>query len=393
MQAVYRVRGVKTMKEKLAVKREFFDRIENPSFFGRLTENASERDIQAEFPDLPSCITNPMANQVAKVYNKDRLEVARGERSIRSYKRNGAVYVGYGSLRFQEDDVGHRVVWSLGRKGGKITFAIRYGEDRGGFRKIVQRIIDGEMVNEKGNPLIGTPQFKREKGSGKMKIFLLLPIKEPAKEPELDESLVVGVDIGMSVLAYWGLSRGPARGYYGSEKEQLTFRRQFQSRRRRLLRVAPAARGGHGYSRKTKAANLVRDKEGRKVDNDNHFISRQVVKFALENGAGVIKMEDLSGIHDRIENRFLFRNWCYYDLQSKIEYKAKREGIKVLYVDPAYTSQTCIYCGNVKKSQRDKNRFKCKACGKEEHSDYVGAVNVARRENGKAKRRGKSSAA
>jgi putative transposase len=42
---------------------------------------------------------------------------------------------------------------------------------------------------------------------------------------------------------------------------------------------------------------------------------------------------------------FLLGNWARRKLQFMIEYKAKWEGIAVAYVNPAYTSLTCHYCG------------------------------------------------
>jgi putative transposase len=50
----------------------------------------------------------------------------------------------------------------------------------------------------------------------------------------------------------------------------------------------------------------------------------------------------------------------------------------VMYIDPAYTSQTCSVCGAIGK--RVKHRFSC-LCGNQRHSDALGrqcaAVNIA----------------
>ncbi|RHW66437.1 hypothetical protein DZC34_02565 [Clostridium botulinum] len=50
----------------------------------------------------------------------------------------------------------------------------------------------------------------------------------------------------------------------------------------------------------------------------------------------------------------MLRNWSYYQLQNFIEYKAERVGIKVKYIDPYHTSQTCSECGNYEEGQRVK---------------------------------------
>ncbi|MCX5319907.1 zinc ribbon domain-containing protein [Streptomyces sp. NBC_00120] len=40
------------------------------------------------------------------------------------------------------------------------------------------------------------------------------------------------------------------------------------------------------------------------------------------------------------------------DAADFIVYKAKRAGVPLVYVDPAYTSQTCAECGHVDKRNR-----------------------------------------
>ena len=65
-----------------------------------------------------------------------------------------------------------------------------------------------------------------------------------------------------------------------------------------------------------------------------------------------------------------------------IEYKAEREGIKVRYVDPAYTSQTCSKCGHVDKENRPTQaKFKCVNCGLELNADHNASINIARSDN------------
>lgn len=56
----------------------------------------------------------------------------------------------------------------------------------------------------------------------------------------------------------------------------------------------------------------------------------------------------------RTENRLtmsvkkkVLRNWSYFELQQQITYKAAQYGIEVRKVNPAYTSQTCSYCGTI----------------------------------------------
>ena len=378
-------REAKTKEERAAIKKEIFDLVKNKSLYGRLERNAAEKEVRERFPDLPSCITNPMCSVEWAVYHNERDGVRAGERSLRSYKRGGAIAIAIGSIGFEADDKGHRVNWNLGRKGPPFTFAVVYGQDKGGFRRLVQAIIDDELE-------WGTPNIQKRKRDGKL--FLNVPIKEPERSHALNPDLVVGVDVGVNVLAYAGLSEGPARWCYGSEGEQRVFRRRFQDRQWELAKAVSASRGGHGRQRKVKAMDSIRDKERCKVTRDNHYVSRRIVDFALDNGAGTIRMEDLSGIHEDLRNRWLYRNWNYYGLQTMIEQKAERKGIQVEYVPPAYTSRTCIHCGHVDKKSRDskdRTKFVCTKCGAKEHADYVGAVNVARRGGGNAKRLGKAA--
>ena len=68
--------------------------------------------------------------------------------------------------------------------------------------------------------------------------------------------------------------------------------------------------------------------------------------------------------------------WPFRVLQQKIEDKACRAGIEVIFVDPRYTSKTCPHCNAI--GTRYKHRFVCKSCGYRAHSDLNGGRNLQR---------------
>ena len=106
------------------------------------------------------------------------------------------------------------------------------------------------------------------------------------------------------------------------------------------------------------------------------MISKRIVEFAKKNRCEFINLEKLT--KDGFDNNIL-SNWSYYELQNMIEYKAKREGIKVRYIDSAYTSQKCSRCGYIDKENRQtQEKFKCLKCEFEINADHNAAINIAR---------------
>ena len=131
--------------------------------------------------------------------------------------------------------------------------------------------------------------------------------------------------------------------------------------------------------------------------NVNHTLSRQLVTHAHQQGVGVIRVEELTGIRPRItqrsqstarpsrgaqrhraarKNNQMKNTWPFFQLTQFITYKAERLGIRVEPVNPAYTSQTCPACSS--RNQAADRRYVCGACGWRGHRDAVGAINIAR---------------
>ena len=208
------------------------------------------------------------------------------------------------------------------------------------------------------------------------KIILNLSIDIPKQELELNENVVVGVDLGLAIPAVCGLNTNDyIRKSIGSKDDFLRIRTQLQSQRRRLQKSLSMTSGGHGRGKKLKPLEKLNDRERNFVKTYNHYVSKNVVDFAVKNRAKYINIEDLSGFNS---NQFILRNWSFYELQQFITYKADKYGIEVRKINPYHTSQICSCCGHWEEGQRiDQAHFKCKSCGAELNADFNASRNIA----------------
>lgn len=185
-------------------------------------------------------------------------------------------------------------------------------------------------------------------------------------------SNVMGIDIGLRQLAVASIktTKGKEinRQFYDG-KEAGFIRKKYRSLRRKL-----------GKSKKIKAIKNINDKEQRWMRDLNHKISKQLINLAVQEQVGTIIMENLENIRNTAQslNRAdrNLHSWTFYQLQQFIEYKAKLTGIKVEYINPKYTSQSCSKCGEVKKSNRKANLYSC-VCGNNIHADLNASRNIA----------------
>ena len=111
----------------------------------------------------------------------------------------------------------------------------------------------------------------------------------------------------------------------------------------------------------------------------NHELSKEIIEEAIKEKAGVIVLEDLTNIRKRIRGgkrlRTRLHRWGFKQLQTFIQYKAESKGLKVTYINPAYSSQECSVCGCL--GVRKKHLFSC-MCGNQQHADLNASRNHCR---------------
>lgn len=204
------------------------------------------------------------------------------------------------------------------------------------------------------------------------KYYLLIPMTmEVPDNPELIYQQIVGIDRGIRfVMCTYDLD---GHTVFVSGRQIKRIRAKYKA-----LRSSLQTRKTRSSRRRLKA---IGSREHRWISDINHCISKALVESNPANTLYVL--ENLSGIRSALtkvkhNNRYLMVSWPYYDLQSKIEYKAKRRGGDVIYVNPKYTSQTCPRCGYRNKWNRNQyiHTFICKACGYHTNDDRAAAMNI-----------------
>jgi putative transposase len=199
--------------------------------------------------------------------------------------------------------------------------------------------------------------------------YMLIAVKIPDTEAKPCESWL-GVDLGLVNLAADsdGKTYGDAKTVAGIRKRRWRQRKRLQSKcTRSAKRVLKRLRG----------------RETRFVSHENHVISKQICAEAKRTGRG-IGLEFLKRIRSRIRaskgQRRILHSWAFADLQSKIAYKCRLNGIPIKFVDPRNTSRSCPACGHVAKANRKtRDRFECVNCGFTADADTNAARIISRR--------------
>lgn len=351
-------------------------------------QNSTYQLVSKEFKQyIPSDILANLNQKIQENYNNNQKKIESGERALSTYKKGMEIPFSIREnkrLKLFIKEEGIYLKWFK-----EILFRLEFGKDASNNRCIVERLIESDkQQKKKGEDYVANnSSIKLVKNGRNTRIFLLLSIDIPAKKQVLDKDVVLGVDLGIKCPLYLAINKDDNFKMQIGDIEHFHNQRTMFQKRFKSLQKLMCTQGGHGRKKKLEPLEKLKEKERNWVHTQNHVYSREVIKQALKQNAGTIHMESLKDFgkgkegYVKDEYKYLLRYWSYYELQSMIEYKAKLEGIEVKYIDPAYTSQTCSYCGE-RGERKKQEEFvctnpQCKRRGEKINADFNAARNIA----------------
>lgn len=319
--------------------------------------------------------------KATKLYAQLKKDIFNGNVSIPSYSKGSPIFLHGDSIKVIEKD---------SSSGNYILGLSLLNEDKKADYKLGRRERINVMVSTKkgvGHEILDrclVGEYKIcassiELDRKKKVAYLLLSYDFTPDASKLDDNRIMGVDLGMKLPAVMAFNFDDKKYVVIDDNRIL----EHKTRLAKNLSIAQHqcqwhcdGNSGHGRKKKVGVYENYANKSHNMSMTINHQWSKYIVDTAVKNKCGVIQMEDLSGIKASRQN--FLGNWTYYDLQQKITYKAEEKGIKVIKVDPSYTSQMCPVCGYINKRNRSTQAdFECLECGHIANADYNAARNIA----------------
>ncbi|SEP03030.1 transposase, IS605 OrfB family, central region [Halorientalis persicus] len=227
-----------------------------------------------------------------------------------------------------------------------------------------------------GDATAGELRLQRHRTSWELHVTVEYSVEVP---PESDDPTYIGFDIGESALITGcALKRDtPRKPMLVSGSRARRLRKEMHTTLKRLQeRDAAEWRIDERFDHYQNALTDIIEK-----------VSREAVEYARQFENPVIVLEDLSYIREHLDygtwmNRRL-HSWAFARLQGRIENKATEAGIRVEFVNAAYTSQTCHACSRLGR-RTEQAEFMCPHddCHISEfQADINAAANIASRAN------------
>ncbi|MCX8159140.1 MAG: zinc ribbon domain-containing protein [Candidatus Pacearchaeota archaeon] len=376
-----RKRESRLLKDKKRL-RLFEEMQENPEKRCELPKKPRQREsryIHISLKERANEFKGYTLNSIRKKIQVLRRNIEREEKSLRKkniIKFNGTTINLSRSIKFDEKN--SIVKFSLSKNlPNQFQFSGLNVSNKHGRKYFMEKLEQIKKNKPKYAYLI-RKQINNDKINPKFEFYLQYTI-EILPKFKTKYSGVFGIDRGIKTLACLVFlkkgDRKPSLIKFYSGKEILKLKNQM---RKHLYFL----RGVHNKRRKQKKIRLIQPK----IDLILHNVSKKIVELAKEKNAAISfeKLERLKKGKPK-QNKFIkyrLSQFIFKKLSSYVEYKAKKENIKIIYVPPEMTSQICSKCGSNDTQRPYKNTaalFKCNNCGVELNADYNAACNIAQK--------------
>jgi len=308
-------------------------------------------DVRARFG-----LSSQLAIQAVRRVASNRKTAKQKGKPVRKFAPTSATY-DERVFRFREHD------WTVSLRllGGRARFRLAIGNYQRGLLK-------GQT------PKTGT-LLKRQNGT----YYINIQLESQPPETEATDK-VLGCDLGRTDIVVTSF------GDKYSGKDITKVRDHYSHLRAKLQQKA--AKGTRSSRRRCRELlKRLSGKERRFQSHTNHTISYRLIQQAKQNYQA-IALEDLTGIRERTNElprtkveRRRSNSWSFYQLRQFLTYKCIKFGVKLVLVNPAYTSKTCHNCLHIHpvqgKSYRSGKSFRCDHCSWSGDADLNGAINIS----------------
>jgi IS605 OrfB family transposase len=314
----------------------------------RLLQQKGYKDARRKF-GLSSTLTETARDKA--------VEVVKASKGREFHMHQESIRVNYRAFKLVKRDTVLTPYWLYLKLDGEgAWYPVQFGERQRGM-------ID-DALSEDGEWSL--QQVELVKKDGEWYAYFIL--EKPFRNYEAQTP--IGVDLGERNLAtVVALANKPSKGTFFKGSKIKEVRHKYFNIKDRLQE-----------RRRLDVVKRLRGKEKNIVNHELHVISKKIVEYAKQFPSPVIVMEKLTGIRKNFKkgkklNR-RFHSLPFNKLQKMIEYKAKLQGIEVIYVNPKNTSKTCHRCGHV--TRVEGREYRCPKCGLVYNRDLNASINIAR---------------
>ncbi len=368
---------------------------EKNKILGKSLSGVIYNKVRQELSDSNSCNISCTLQAVCGKFNSMKKDIYCGKTSVPTYRSNLPIDVHNRNivLDYKADENGGVTDWfvslslfsrsgakKLGLPSGVLRFkAVVPGRSRKFITPFLERCYDGEYK------ICGS---KLAYDGGKWFLLLCFSFESAKNVVSLDKNNIMGVHIAKFNAVTCTFSDNDKKLSI-SGGEIAAFAAQIEKRKRDIgnasrkhSKLCGDGRINHGYHAKMKPLDNIGNKISKFRNTVNHRYSRQIIDWAVQNNCGTIQIEDLTGFASDEPLKYkLLGNWSYFDLQNKIESKAKEYGITVVKVGYALLKRWCPDCKSptVKKcsGENDSERYVCSVCGETFDPDLLGEHAIA----------------
>ena len=264
---------------------------------------------------MPMSILSCLNKQLVYTFGKERDRLWKGERSLRSFRRDIPIPIAAHDLRQVQPEQGGRYYTCqvFGH-----PFRLYFGRRGGDKRAIWEAALRGAYK-------LCTSSIQ----VGGRKIFLLATFQVPKDEHALQPEAAAEATLAMEIPIRVRIGR---HSYAIGTKEDFLYRRlAIQQALHRRQQAATYNRSKNGLARKLQHLERYRGAEKRYVNYKLHVYSRRLIDLCIKHRvATLLLMGQQQQEAAAREDAFLLRNWSYCSLKDKIAYKARKAGIALV---------------------------------------------------------------